>query len=178
MVRLTYSKSELAGRLGLSKGRVSQMVADGLPVEPDGRVDALRAAQWVLDNLNDTKAEPTRRAARELLPQAHTWNALAYAAGEIPFAVVVAAAELGLTRAQAEKLADLALLLWATGPNELLAESGAPELLLPHPEAWRANVKWPGMFDRDGASLVTGAIEAESRAELAAADMEGEFPHE
>jgi hypothetical protein len=81
--------------------------------------------------------------------------------------VVLAAAEVGLTRAQAERLANLTLLFWATGPNELLEENGMPELLLPHPEAWRRQVNWPALFGSDGASLVTEAIERASREELA-----------
>jgi transcriptional regulator with XRE-family HTH domain len=183
MAGLTLTKSELAERLGLSRSRVSQLVAQGLPVEPDGRVDAVEAARWVLDNLYGLKAAPTRQAARELMVQAHTWNALAYAAAEIPVAVVLAGAELGLTREAAERLAGLALLFWATEPNELLAETGAPELLLPLPEAWRDGVNWPRLFGPDGASLVAGRIEAESREELAAelaeveaAEAEGEWP--
>jgi hypothetical protein len=162
------TKSELAERLGLTKGRVSQLVAQGLPVEPDDRVDAVEAARWVLDNLYSMKAAPTRQAARELMTLAHTWNALAYAAAEIPPSVVLAAAELGLTREAAERLAGLALLFWVTEPNSLLEEIGAPGLLLPLPEDWRRWVNWPAMFGSDGASLVSGAIERESRAELAA----------
>jgi transcriptional regulator with XRE-family HTH domain len=178
MAGLRLTKSELAERLGLSKGRVSQLVAQGLPVEPDDRVDAIEAARWVLDNLYGLKAAPTRQAARELMTLGHTWNALAYAAAEIPPAVVLAAAELGLTREAAERLAGLALLFWATGPNELLAETGAPELLLPLPEAWRRLVNWPAVFGPDGESLVAGQIAAESRAELEAeaAVAEGERP--
>jgi transcriptional regulator with XRE-family HTH domain len=176
MAGLTLSKSELAERLGVSKGRVSQLVAQGLPVELDDRVDALAAAEWVLSNLNNPRAAPTRQAARELMTLAHTWNALAWAAVEIPPSVVLAAAEMGLTREAAERLAGLTLLFWASGPNELLAEIGAPELLLPHPEAWRRLVNWPAMFGPDGQSLVAGAIEAESREELAAELAEAERP--
>jgi len=100
---------------------------------------------------------------------AHTWNLLAYAAAEIPPAVVLAAAEMGLTREAAERLANLALLIWALGPNNLLEEAGMPELLLPPPETWRRWVNWPTLFDRDGMSVVAGAIERTSRAELAEA---------
>jgi transcriptional regulator with XRE-family HTH domain len=168
MAGLKLTKSELAERLGLTKGRVSQLLADGLPVEADGRVDALAAAEWVLNNLYSAKAAPTRQAARGLMIQAHTWNALAYAAAEIPPAVVLAGAELGLTREAAERLAGLVLLFWAIEPNELLTETGGPELLLPLPEDWRRWVKWPAVFGPDGMSLVTGRIERESRAEMEA----------
>jgi len=51
MAGLKLTRSELAERLRLSKGRVSQLITQELPVEPDGRVDALAAGQWVLDNL-------------------------------------------------------------------------------------------------------------------------------
>jgi transcriptional regulator with XRE-family HTH domain len=173
MAGLTLSKSELAARLGLTKGRVSQLLADGLPVEPDDRVDAIEAARWVLDNLYSMKAAPTRQAARALMIQAHTWNLLAYAAAEIPVAVTLAAAELGLTREAAERLAGLVLLFWVIEPNSLLAEIGAPELLLPLPEDWRRWVNWQAMFDDDGASRVSGAIEAESKAELAEVEAAG-----
>jgi predicted regulator of Ras-like GTPase activity (Roadblock/LC7/MglB family) len=168
MAGLTYSKTELAKRLGLTKGRISQLVGDGLPVEPDGRVDALAAAQWVLDNLCSVKAEPTRQAARQMMIQGHTWNVLAYSAGEIPVAVTLAGAEMGLTREQAERLGDLVMMFWATGPNELLEENGMPELLLPHPEAWQGQINWAGLFGADGMSLVSGEIERASREELAA----------
>jgi transcriptional regulator with XRE-family HTH domain len=179
MAGLRLTKSELAERLGLTRSRVSQLVAQGLPVEPDGLVDAVEAARWVLDNLYGLKAAPTRQAARELMVQAHTWNALAYAAAEIPVAVVLAAAELGLRREAAERLGDLTLLFWATEPNELLAETGAPGLLLPLPEAWRRLVNWPAMFGSDGMSRVTKAIERASREELQAeeaAEAEVERP--
>jgi transcriptional regulator with XRE-family HTH domain len=179
MAGLKLTKSELAERLGLTKGRVSQLLADGLPVEPDDRVDALEAAEWVLSNLTNPRAAPTRQAARGLMIQAHTWNALAYAAAEIPVAVVLAAAEMGLTREAAERLAGLALLFWVIEPNSLLAEIGAPELLLPLPEDWRRWVNWPAVFGPDGMSLVTGRIERESRAELEAeeaAEAEVERP--
>jgi hypothetical protein len=168
MAGLTLTKTELAERLGLTKSRISQLVGQGLPVEPDDRVDAIEAARWVLDNLYSAKAAPTRQAARELMTLAHTWNALAYAAAEIAPAVVLAGAEVGLSRQQAERLAGLTLLFWASGPNELLAETGAPELLLPHPEAWRRLVNWPAMFDDDGMSRVEGQIAAASKAELEA----------
>jgi hypothetical protein len=176
MAGLTLSKSELAERLGVTKGRASQLIGQGLPVLPDNRIDALAAAEWVLDNLYGMKAAPTRQAARGLMVQAVAWNLLAWAAAEIPPSVVLAGAEMGLTREAAERLAGLTLLFWASGPNELLAETGAPELLLPHPEAWRRLVNWPAMFGPDGESLVAGAIEAESREELAAELAEVERP--
>jgi hypothetical protein len=45
------TKSELAEELGISRGRVSQLIARGLPVDPGGKVDLELAAYWVLDHV-------------------------------------------------------------------------------------------------------------------------------
>jgi hypothetical protein len=45
------SKTQLATILGVTKGRVSQMLALGLPVDPDGRVDLAAARRWVDANI-------------------------------------------------------------------------------------------------------------------------------
>ena len=79
--------------------------------------------------------------------------------------IVVAAAELGLCRATAERLADLAALLMATA----IERAGGPEVALPTPEAWRATVAWDVLYDPDGRSRVAGAIARESAAEMAEA---------
>jgi transcriptional regulator with XRE-family HTH domain len=52
------SKSDLAARLGVHKSRVSQYIRDGLPVLPDGRVDAEAAEAWLAARL-----DPARQAA-------------------------------------------------------------------------------------------------------------------
>ncbi len=43
----TISKTELARRLKISKPRVSQLVHAGMPVLPDGKVDAAVALDWI-----------------------------------------------------------------------------------------------------------------------------------
>ncbi len=45
------SKTQLAAILGVTKGRISQMVALGMPVEPDGSVDLAAARRWVDANI-------------------------------------------------------------------------------------------------------------------------------
>jgi phage terminase large subunit GpA-like protein len=50
------TKSEFAARVGLTKGRISQLVADGLPVRADGRVDVEVGLAWMERNL-----DPSRR---------------------------------------------------------------------------------------------------------------------
>lgn len=55
---LTITKSEFAAAIGVSPGRVSQLVRDGLPVASDGRVDLEAGKAWVADNI-----DPRRRRA-------------------------------------------------------------------------------------------------------------------
>jgi hypothetical protein len=55
---LTLSKSEFAAAVGVSPGRVSQLVRDGLPVEADGRVNIDAGKAWIAANI-----DPRRRRA-------------------------------------------------------------------------------------------------------------------
>lgn len=50
------TRSEFAARVGLTKGRVSQLVADGLPVREDGNIDVEAGLAWMEKNL-----DPSRR---------------------------------------------------------------------------------------------------------------------
>lgn len=50
------SKTAFATRVGLTKGRISQLVAEGLPVRPDGQIDVAEGLAWIEDNL-----DPSRR---------------------------------------------------------------------------------------------------------------------
>ncbi|TCT08304.1 hypothetical protein [Aquabacter spiritensis] len=52
----TISKKGFSELLGVSPGRVSQLIASGLPVEPNGRVHIERGKAWVKANI-----DPTRR---------------------------------------------------------------------------------------------------------------------
>jgi hypothetical protein len=104
------------------------------------------------DQLNDLVAGALRQGA-------------AGAVREVAPSVVIAAAELGIDRATAERLADLAMLLTATA----IQAAGGPEVGMPTPEAWRATVAWDAIYAQDGRSLVTGAIARESAAEMAEA---------
>lgn len=60
------SKSQFAARVGLSKGRISQLVAAGLSVRGDGKIDIEAGLEWLEANLDPakrnkggTKHEPT-----------------------------------------------------------------------------------------------------------------------
>jgi hypothetical protein len=66
------SKSELAEEFGISRGRVSQLIARGLPVEAGGKVDLELAAFWILGHVTpecelNTENSSCRRNARQLL---------------------------------------------------------------------------------------------------------------
>ena len=50
------TKTAFASRVGLTKGRISQLVAEGLPVRADGRIDVAVGLNWIEDNL-----DPARR---------------------------------------------------------------------------------------------------------------------
>lgn len=50
------SKSDFAARVGLTKGRISQLVTEGLPVRADGQIDVAIGLTWIENNL-----DPARR---------------------------------------------------------------------------------------------------------------------
>jgi hypothetical protein len=54
------TKSELAQELGVSRGRVSQLIGRGLPVEPGGMVNLELCCYWILDHLAESNTENGR----------------------------------------------------------------------------------------------------------------------
>jgi hypothetical protein len=46
---MILSKAELSEELGVSPPRISQLVGEGMPCRPDGRVDLEAACQWLVD---------------------------------------------------------------------------------------------------------------------------------
>lgn len=54
----TLSKKGFAELIAVSAGRVSQLIAAGLPVEPNGRIHVARGKAWVAENV-----DPNRRRA-------------------------------------------------------------------------------------------------------------------
>jgi hypothetical protein len=49
------TKSEFAEIAGVSKGRVSQMIKEGLPVEHNGTIDIARGRIWIQDNIDSSR---------------------------------------------------------------------------------------------------------------------------
>lgn len=82
-------KGDFARLVGVSAGRVSQMITAGLPVEADGRIDTARGKLWIKDNVS-----PTRSAAQ-------------VGQGDLPFAAIpdAAAERLRLVKEQADHAA-------------------------------------------------------------------------
>lgn len=46
------TKAEFAARVDLTRGRISQLIGQGLPVRSDGRIEVEAGLQWMEDNLN------------------------------------------------------------------------------------------------------------------------------
>lgn len=55
MPKLT--QAEFAKEVGLSKGRIGQLVAEGLPMEPGGGIDLAKGKRWISDNLDPRRRE-------------------------------------------------------------------------------------------------------------------------
>lgn len=54
----TASKKAFAEMVGVSPGRISQLIKSGLPVEPNGRIHIARGTDWMRENI-----DPNRRRA-------------------------------------------------------------------------------------------------------------------
>jgi hypothetical protein len=48
----SVSKAAFAERVGLTRGRISQLIAQGLPVLPDGRIEVEAGLRWMEENLD------------------------------------------------------------------------------------------------------------------------------
>lgn len=64
--RLTVeSKSAFAARVGLTKGRISQLISDGLPVTAKGKIEIAAALEWLDRNLDPDRRQKTDTAKGE-----------------------------------------------------------------------------------------------------------------
>jgi hypothetical protein len=132
----TIRNSEQASRLArLRWERQRQREAE------EAAVPVRLAEGWVDDVLSLTiltKSEQARLIGAALRQGAEG------AAREVAPSVIIAAAELGIDRATAERIADLAMLLTAAA----IEQAGGPEVVMPTPEAWRATVAWDAIYAR------------------------------
>lgn len=52
----SVSKKGFAELVGVSPGRISQLVSRGLPVEPNGKIDIARGKLWIAENVSTTRS--------------------------------------------------------------------------------------------------------------------------
>jgi hypothetical protein len=158
--KLSSARARAMAEARWARQRQAAAAAVALPADIDAMLNQVLggAAQ-------PTPAEPGLDVASALVGIQNTLR-------EVPFAVVLAAAECGLPRATAERLGDLAALLAAETVAQSAERAGLAVLTeaiaVPAPDAWRATVAWDALFDAAGASAVAGAIAADSAAEAAA----------
>lgn len=71
------AKGEFAKLIGVSRARVSQYIADGLPVAFDGRIDVGQGQAWIRANLDPTHSvAAANREWADMMEKVHT-NVLA-----------------------------------------------------------------------------------------------------
>lgn len=51
----TMSKKGFAEHVGVTAGRISQLIASGLPVEANGRIHVARGVAWMRDNIDSNR---------------------------------------------------------------------------------------------------------------------------
>jgi hypothetical protein len=183
MIPLEASNLALARCLNLSERRIAQVRGEGrLPVTPGGRIDlrelirrgwqASLTGQWQqaaqTRTPEDADAFGPLRFAMSFEHPAHRGYAVAatFAIREAPFCAVIAAADAGIARPQAEGLADLVLiLLWNqlddAGRNLGLPERQPGEAILNEGagfDSWQDRVNWSAFFADNGESRITGRL--------------------
>ena len=76
----TLSKKGFAEAIGVSAGRVSQLIKAGLPVEPNGRIDAEAGSAWYRENVDGNRRQgagevPVYASAKAEREAADAWTA-------------------------------------------------------------------------------------------------------
>lgn len=51
------TKAAFARQQGLAASRITQLIAEGMPVQPDGKINASKASQWMAKNLDSHRRE-------------------------------------------------------------------------------------------------------------------------
>jgi len=175
------SNAALAAAIGITERRVAAVKAEGrLPLTQAGKVDgnALLRLGWgaaLRRGAQDEYPEPTEEAIAKakglgdaLLftgPMERGFATMALLLLHVaPVEAAVAAAVTGIPRAQAEAMADTLLgLLWGHVCGAARS-AGLPEIepgeAFPCPDTlsrWRETLKWPGLYDDEGRSVVAAA---------------------
>ena len=63
------SQRQFAGRVGLSQGRITQLVKEGLPLLANGRIDVDAALRWLEQNLDQARSARAKGIAAEPAPK-------------------------------------------------------------------------------------------------------------
>lgn len=178
----------LAACLQVTERRVATVKAEGrLPLTPARKIDVAElvrrgwAASLAAKGRHTPFPEPTaeqRAKWRGLAPaldfsEPHDRGfvvAALLALHKAPISTVLAAADVGMPRVQAERLADLQLLLLWNELNKHAERLGLPDSGEEGPIygrdmadmlAWREAVNWPGLFDGEGESIVAARLAEE-----------------
>ncbi|WP_242219422.1 DNA packaging protein [Shinella zoogloeoides] len=67
----SLSKSGFAKAVNVSPGRVSQMIAKGLPVEADGKIDVARGRLWINENVDVGRSAAQGQSAFAFTDEPH-----------------------------------------------------------------------------------------------------------
>lgn len=59
------SKTAFAKRVGLSKGRISQLIREGLPVHADGSIEIAVALNWLEQNLDPARRHKAKEVSAD-----------------------------------------------------------------------------------------------------------------
>ena len=180
------TSATLAACLQVTERRVATVKAEGrLPLTPAGKIDVAElvrrgwAASLAAKGRHVPFPEPTavhRAEVRGLAPaldfsephdRGFVVGAL-LALHEAPICAVLAAADVGAPRVQAERAGDLLLVLLWRALNRHAASLGLPDAGEDGPiyagpglEGWRETVAWDVLFGVDGASQVAGRLASE-----------------
>lgn len=148
----TLTKKAFAEAVGVSQGRVSQMIKSGLPVEPNGLIHAERGREWMRENI-----DPSRRRAA-LGPQSPVCTE-----GTISPRGMRDIAEAKISQLKADRLAGLLIARKAT----LRAVEGRAKMEADALIGWVSRVA-PAIATATGADLATivGILDREVRAHL------------
>ncbi|MEI7605763.1 MAG: hypothetical protein WCJ64_00120 [Rhodospirillaceae bacterium] len=63
------SQRQFAGRVGLSQGRITQLVKEGLPLLANGRIDVDAALRWLEQNLDQARSARAKGVSVEPAPK-------------------------------------------------------------------------------------------------------------
>ncbi len=164
------TKAELAAELRVTKSRVSQYVAAGLPVEPDGKLDRLSALAWISNNQRSGR-DHSKGAARARtigpvptrmvhLDQRTVRFVLSKIFAADRFYAAHAAVDTGVSLKQAYALSEEMHLGLVDAANDILDRAGLDRSSMPADDGEACLPDWSTLSDRTGEPVDLEAWEA------------------